>query len=104
MWLGGYAGGMPQYLGLGAAQEESAFGLVKVEHCSQLAAGFDTAVRIICLISNGKGYEDVIQLYCLFWMGQWGCPCLLALREAGEDGNSLIRERSEAEKCWECVS
>lgn len=29
---------------------------------------------------------------------------LLALGEAGEEGSSLIRGRSEAEKCWECVS
>ncbi|XP_010083472.1 PREDICTED: coiled-coil domain-containing protein 85C [Pterocles gutturalis] len=45
---------MPQHPDLGAAPatEESAFGLVKVEHSSQLAAGFDKATRTICLISN----------------------------------------------------
>lgn len=44
----------------GALTGESAFGLVKVEHCSQLAAGFDTAVRTICLISSEKGCEVLI--------------------------------------------
>lgn len=52
---------MPQYLDLGAARaaEKSASGLVKVEHCSQLAAGFDIAVRAICLISCLKRNEGV---------------------------------------------
>lgn len=47
---------------------------------------------------------SVIQLYHLSWVGQRGCPRPMALGEAGKEGNSLIRGRSEAEKCWECVS
>lgn len=31
-------------------------------------------------------------------------PHPTAVREAGNGGNSLIRGRSEAEECWECVS
>ena len=60
-WLGRCAGGMPQHPALGAARatEESAFGLVKVEHSSQLAAGFDKAMRTICLISN-EGDEGAL--------------------------------------------
>lgn len=44
----------PQHPGVGAARAngESAFGLVSVEHSSQLAAGFGKAMRTICLISN----------------------------------------------------
>lgn len=61
VWLSECAGVSPgTWVCSGALTGESAFGLVKVEHCSQLAAGFDTAVRTICLISNEKGCEDLI--------------------------------------------
>lgn len=52
----------------------------------------------------GGSELSVIQLCCLSWVGQRGRPCPMALAEAGEEGSSLIRGRSEAEKCWECVS
>lgn len=59
-WPGRRAGGMPQHPGLGAAHatEESAFGLGRVEHYSQLVPGFDKAMRTIHLISN-EGDEGV---------------------------------------------
>lgn len=101
--------GTCQHLNLGAAPatEESAFGLVKVEHSLQLVAGFVKTMRTIPLILN-KGDEGVWTVrdpaLLPFLGGSTGYPCLISLEEAREERNSLIRGRSEAKKCWECVS
>lgn len=96
-WLGGCAGGTPQHPGLGAApaSEQSALGLVKVEHSSQRVAGFDKAMRTFCLISNegGEGVQAMSGSALLpLWVGQQGCPCPTALGEAGEEGSSDKRK------------
>lgn len=70
-WLGGCAVDMPQHPGVGAtpASEESALGLVKMEHSSQCVAGFDKAMWTICLILmkwiRGGSKTSEIQLCCL---------------------------------------
>nr|XP_009928156.1 PREDICTED: uncharacterized protein LOC104325278 [Haliaeetus albicilla] len=91
---------MPQHPGVGAARAdgESAFGLVNVEHSSQLAAGFGKAMRTICLMSDeGDGGVRAV-----------GDPALLPLLDSSsnyirqletkvkllEDDNKLLSQQS----------
>lgn len=88
---------MPQHPGLGAAHatEESAFGLGRVEHSSQLVPGFDKAMRTIHLISDegDEGVRAASDPALLPLLGESAGPSLLHGSGGGGRGGKLTDKR-----------
>ncbi|XP_010011935.1 PREDICTED: coiled-coil domain-containing protein 85C [Nestor notabilis] len=86
---------MPQHPGLGAApaSEERAVGLVKMEHSSQLVAGFDKAMSTICLIYNegGEGVQAMSDSALLPLLGGSAGPSL-PYGSGGDSSSNYIRQ------------